>query len=367
MPLLNKQVNYDILGAFIGASAGTDYINNIPELTRENIVEVGNAILDYQPAKEAFYNSFLTKITRQLFEGINANNVFKFLKGPMTEGDIEDSYVDYIKPESFDGGETNPFTHNKPDVKVLYHKVDRQLKYKTTVSDTQLRKAFLSDTGLSTLINKIVDTLTQSAEHDEYVMFKQLLVESLFMGHNNSGGLSDPASHTVLSGTSKSELVEKFLYELKKHSMNMTFNTRDYNQMGVLNRTSYDDQIIVIHKDYALDIDMGVLANTLNVDKMKLDGKVIIVDNFNDSTPYNLTGIPPTTGPDIVIPGYNKIVGCIFDRRGVRFWDSLRTMETLRNPDALYTNYWLHIWQGLSYAYFHNMHYIIEKASLDSE
>ncbi len=364
MPLLVKQTNYDILGAFTTLSEGTDYNNHIPELTRNNIIDVGNAILDYQPAKEAFYNSFLTKITRQLFEGINGNNIFKFLKGPMTEGDIEDSYVDYIEPESFDGGETNPFKQNKPDVKVLYHKVDRQLKYKTTVSDTQLRKAFLSDTGLSTLINKVVDSLTQSAEHDEYVMFKQLLVESLFMGRNNGG---DVGSHTVLSGTSKSELVERFLYELKKHSMNMTFNTRDYNPMGVMNRTSYDNQIIVIHKDYALDIDMGVLANTLNVDKMKLDGKVVIVDNFNDSTPYNYTGNPPIVGPDVVIPDFRSIVGCIFDRRGVRFWDSLRTMETLRNPDALYTNYWLHIWQGLSYAYFHNMHYIIQKANLDSE
>ena len=34
----------------------------------------------------------------------------------LDSGDIEDSYVDYIKPENFDGGETNPFTHNKPDV-----------------------------------------------------------------------------------------------------------------------------------------------------------------------------------------------------------------------------------------------------------
>lgn len=357
MPLLNKQVNYDILGAFIGASEGTDYINHIPELTRENITEVGNAILDYQPAKEAFYNSFLTKITRQLFENINANNVFKFLKGPMTEGDIEDSYVDYIKGENFDGGETNPFTHNKPDIKVLYHKIDRQLKYKVTVSDAQLRKAFLSDTGLSTLINKIVDTLTQSAEHDEYVMFKQLLLESLV--YKDEEGDLKTSKHTVLSGTSKSELVERFLYEVKKHSMNMTFNNREYNNMGVLNKTSYDDQIIVIHKDYALDIDMGVLANTLNVDKMKLDGKVIIVDNFNDNDMAKW-GLQV----DDVVDG-KKIVGCIFDRRGVRFWDSLRTMETLRNPDALYTNYWLHIWQGLSYAYFHNMFFIIEPDELD--
>lgn len=355
MPLLNKQVNYDILGAFIGASEGTDYINHIPELTRENIREVGNAILDYQPAKEAFYNSFLTKITRQLFEGINANNVFKFLKGPMTEGDIEDAYIDYIAPQNFDGGETNPFTHNKPDLWVLYHRIDRQLKYKVTVSDAQLRKAFLSDTGLSTLINKIVDTLTQSAEHDEYVMFKQLLVES-FAFKDEVEDRFRIAKHVVVNGESKSEIVERFLYEMKKHSMNMTFNTRDYNTLGVLNKTSYDDQIIVIHKDYALDIDMGVLANTFNVDKMKLDGKVIIVDDFNDSYLDKI-------GEDIsslTQSQASKIVGCIFDRRGVRFWDSLRTMETLRNPDALYTNYWLHIWQGLSYAYFHNMFYILE-------
>lgn len=367
MPLLVKQTNYDILGAFIGASDGTDYINHIPELTRDNIAEVGNAILSYQPAKEAFYNSFLTKITRQLFDGINGNNIFKFLKGPMTEGDIEDSYIDYIKGEAFDGGTTNPFTQNKPDIKVLYHKIDRQLKYKTTVSDAQLRKAFLSDTGLSTLINKVVDTLTQSAEHDEYVMFKQLLVDMALKNENHSGGYGALAKHEFLSGTSKGELVEQFLYKIKKHSMNMTFNTREYNIMGVLNKSSYDDQIIVIHKDYALDIDMGVLANTLNVDKMKLDGKVIIVDDFNNSTYYgdNEEGYTYTFADEIGNVG--KIVGCIFDRRGVRFWDSLRTMETLRNPDALYTNYWLHIWQGLSYAYFHNMFYIVEPEELEAE
>ena len=137
----------------------------------------------------------------------------------------------------------------------------------------------------------------------------------------------------------------------------MTFNTRDYNIVGVLNRTSYDDLIIVMHKDYALDIDMGVLANTFNVDKMKLDGKVIIVDNFNKSLTIN-----GDNGPQP-----KNIVGCIFDRRGVRFWDSLRTMETLRNPDALYTNYWLHIWQGLSYAYFHNMFFILEPEEIETD
>ena len=76
MPLLNKQVNYDILGALL-VQWGTDYINHIPNLREKNIVEV-DAILDYQPAKEDFIIHFPHKNNRQLFEGINANNVFKF-------------------------------------------------------------------------------------------------------------------------------------------------------------------------------------------------------------------------------------------------------------------------------------------------
>ena len=336
MPLLTRQVNYDILGEFIEASKGSSYIDNIPKLTRENIEQVGNAIIDYEPAKEAFYNSFLVKITLQLFEGFTASNRFKFLKGPMTKGDIEDAYVDYIKSENFDGEDENPFPIKKADVKVLYHKVDRRLRYDTTVTDEQLMGAFTNEYGLNNLISRVIASLYSSNDYDEYTMFKQLLVDNFDKGY-----------HVPISGEDAGELSNNLLYEMKRLSQDLTFVSDKYNSLNVKNSTSFDNQIIVLHKDYSLDIDMGVLANTFNVDKMKLDSQVIIVDNFNDTI--------PTGGED-----ETNIVACIFDKRGVRFWDQMRRMTTQYNPKALYTNYFLHVWNGLSYAYFHNLVYFTE-------
>ena len=142
MPKLVVKTNYDIMGSFLHASTGTMYEDNIPELTRTNIATVGNAILNYQATKEAFYDHLVNKITLQLFNQFTAENKFKFLKGMMVNGDIEDSYVDYINGENFDPTNENPFRVTKGNMETLYHKRDRELTYTISISDAQIRRAF---------------------------------------------------------------------------------------------------------------------------------------------------------------------------------------------------------------------------------
>lgn len=326
--------NYDLLGSFISASKGTDYVDNIPQLTRENITEVGNAILDYQPSMDAFYSSFLVKIALQMFQGLIANNKFKFLKGmQITDGDIEDAYVDYIKSNNFDGSDEDPYTISKADIKTLYHKRNRQSRYDTTLSDAQLRNAMLGEFGLSRLMSTVINTMYQSAEWDEYTLIKQLIVDNF----THAGKVVSITGDTPLAR------VSNLLYELKRHSQDLDFVSREFNEMEVANRTPMGEQLLVLHKDYKLNIDMSVLANTYNMSKLELETQIITVDNFNDSD--------------------DDIIAVMMDRRGFRIHDTLVQMRTQINNKSLYTNYFLHIWQIISYAYFMNCVYFVEDFS----
>lgn len=330
------QTNFTFLEQFIQTSKGSDWVNNIPELTRDNVTEVGNAILNYQPAKESFFNNFIVKITLQLFDGMVADNKFKHLKMNNVVGNIEDSYVDYIKGENYDPESEELLKKAIANIKTLYHQEDRRLKYKTSISDEQVRKAMLSTNGLSQLNATILATLTNSAEFDEFTMVKELLLANF----ENRGKV------VVVDEENNKDRASATLYEIKKHSARMTYVSSEYNKMGVKNATSLNNQLVVLHEDVKLDMDFGTFADIYNIDKISIGEKVITVDNFNegevtvDGTTYDLLAI-------------------IVDKRAFRIADTLRQMETFRNPDTLTTTYFLHIWQLMSMAFFHNMLYIV--------
>lgn len=323
--------NFEILNDYIELSTGQDFLENIPELTQANITEVGNAILDYEPAKNSFLNVLINKIGLTIISEMLASNKFSYLKGEKLEyGDtIEDIYVDYIKSQDFSGANENPFKQNKPNISVLYHTIDRQLQYKVTIRDVELRKAFKNSDGLNNLITKIINSLYNSKEYDEFTMFKQMLVDNYLNG-----------TSVALEGETSSELARDLLYNIKKYSQDIEFNSREYNKLEMLTNTPLDNQILILHKDYKLNIDIDTLAGVFNLDKVDLKTRILTVDNFNADE--------------------NKIVAVLLDNRGVRLHDSLFTLETLRNPEALATNYYLNVWQLISYAYFHNLIYFIE-------
>jgi len=337
MPTLDIRTNYEIMGSFLQADTGSFYEDNIPELTRTNTSEVGNAILNYQAAKEAFYDMLINKITLQLFNRFLGNNKFKQLKGMMVNGDIEDTYIDYAQGRNFDPDNENPFEVTKSTIKTLYHKRDRELTYTVTVSDFQIRRAFLSEGGLSSFIAQCVDSLYQSAELDEYTMVKEMIKYN----YGHAGKV------VALEGSSHEEVVRNLLYELKKAGKDLTYASREHNEMEVMNSTPKDNQVIVLHKDYALDIDTGILANAYNMDKLRFDSQVIEIDNFNEDTDH--------------------IVAVILDQRGFRLHDVVRTVEGIRNPANLSTTYWFHLWQIVSYAYFMNAIYFVEPVIVEED
>lgn len=336
-PQIITTTNYEYLRNFMGNSKGSDWVNNIPQLTKDNIASVGNAIMDLQASKDAFYNQFILKIKEQIFKGMTANNKFKFLKGKNVSGIIEDSYVDYIKGKNFDPEDTTLLKNVKATIKTLYHKIDRRLVYETSISDAQLREAMLGEYGLDTLLGNILNTLYESAEWDEFTMFKEMIVYNLqhagkvvYLGKPLVDGTTDIDWKTV---------GDALLYNLKKYSKNLTYLSRDYNKLGLASRTSRENQILVMQKDIANDIDFTTLANIFNLDKLATEmTNMVEVDNFNEN---------------------EDILACIMSKDGFRYHDYLRTTETFRNGQTLTTKYMHHVQQMISYSYLYNTIYFV--------
>ncbi len=335
--------NYEVLEQFLTLHKGSDWSNNIPELTKTNVADVGNAIMNYQPARDVFYNAFMVKITKQLFAGLTADNKFKFLKGEKVVGDIEDSYVDYIEGKNFDPEDETLLKNVKAQIKTLYHKLDRRLLYETSISDVQLRNAFLNEGGLDSLISTVLSTLTNSKEWDEFTMIKQLIVDNT----EHAGKV------IVIDGNDREEILKNFLRALRKTSNRLAYVSRDYNKLGLATATSKENQLLVLHDDLTVDIDFDVLANIYNMEKLEVETRTVTVDNFNEGK---------------VVDGdktYDLIAG-LFDVRAFRLHDVLNHMETFRNPQTLTTKYFLHVWQIMSIAYLFNMvYFVVPEGSLD--
>lgn len=325
--------NYDYLKMFQQLHKGNDFMTLIPELTRDNIKEVGNAILNYQPTKEAFYNAFLTKILLQVVNGIDATNKFSPLKSSEIRGDIEEAYVDYIESTNFDPDDETLLKNVKADIQTLYHKVDRKTKRETSISDEQLADAFLTPNGLSALATQVLASLTASQEHDEYVMIKELFAMNIVHA-------TKPDQIVYLGNGTPQEKADNLLYGLKRDNARLTYLSRKYNTKGLMSRTSHANQLLILHEDYKLNMDMGSLPSIFNLDKVENNTNTITVEDFNADD--------------------KNIVAVLTDKRAIQYRDRLRKMTSFYNPQTLTTKYFLHVWLLISLSYIFNIVYYVE-------
>ena len=77
----------DVLNS-IRATASAEYQNRIPEATRENIADVGNAMMNYQPAQNEFLNALVNRIGLVVIQNkLWANPLAPFKRGMLDFGD----------------------------------------------------------------------------------------------------------------------------------------------------------------------------------------------------------------------------------------------------------------------------------------
>lgn len=333
----NRITNYEILEDFIAKSA---YANQLPTLTKDNIAEVGNAIVEFQPTYNEFVDVLINRIGRTLVSSPEFYNRFAEFYSPTLEfGDtVQDIFIGIADNGENYSPTADPFATKKPNVDVIYHQVDRRLKYKVTIWEDTLKMAFVNESGLIDMIQEIINSLKTRKELDSYAGIVKLLSSQSIYGKIVEIPITDEDNQEIAID----QFYKDVLSNVKYYSSKLKY-LQDWNALSIKedkeikNVMPLDNQLIIMDVDTRLGIDIEYLADIFNISKVDLDKRIIEIEKFDIDE------------ENTVMP-----VCCIVDKTALKFVPKLETIKNIDNPEALYRNYILHNWEIISYSIFKN-------------
>lgn len=319
---------YDIINA-IRNSSSDSFKNYVPLAHADNVTEVGHGIMINQTVQNEFITSLIDRIGLVVVKRASLQNPLKkFKKGQMPQGrTIEEIFTDITKAKKYDpyDAEETVFKREIPNVKVLFHERNRQDFYEQTISDEQLRSAFVSWGAFENFVSSIINAIYNSAEVDEYEYMKLLIDNYYAKGLFTIVPVDKPDTETKAR-----EFIKKVRATATK--MSLPNGSREYNSLAVRTRTPMEDMHLIITADLNASVDVDVLAKAFNMDKTQFLGNVTVIDGFAS-------------------PGLEAV---LIDKEWFMVYDQLHKLETIRNPKGLYWNYFYHVWQVLSVSRFAN-------------
>lgn len=320
--------NYTMLKTILGNNQ-TQYEGRIPELTRQNITAVGNAILNYSPAKNDIINTLINKVALTRMQSVKIKNPFAVFKGEaiLYGESVEDICVDVIsaiddtqKPSA--QTDDDPFKRYAPDVKVCYHVKDDEKVYPVTIDEKRLAKAFRSEDGLQRLTDYIVGVLRKSADLDSYIVGKHML--SLDKQYVN-----EAQKITITKGGDTE--VQNVYDTLKDLITAMEQPTREFNSLKTMRMCDKNDLVLIIRGDYKNKID-DYLKGVYNLSLIELGVEVIKIDSFD-------------TDDQIAV---------LMEKDAYRYHEGAQETDAIYNPKRSYWNYFAKIRQLQSLSLFCN-------------
>lgn len=315
-------------------NASEMYRDRIPEATQKNITDIQEVMTD--PNNAVVTNEFLGMLLNLVIKQVIHNKLFSdplkaLKKGKKPLGDtVEEIYANFLKAKQYDPTGAELLQRSLPDVKAVYHRMNRQDKYKVTVSPEALFKAFASYDKLESFIAGIINSLYNSSELDEFVLMKQLIGQALDQNAMKVVEVPDPCTSEANA--------KAFIKAVKTVSGDMQFPNSNNNSWLQVQSTDSNplitfskksEQVLILSNPTDVAVNVDVLASVFNMSVAEFnDTRKIIIDAFPD--------------PDIR--------GALVDEQFFQVYDDLVLFKDFENGEGLYKNYYLHIWQTLAYS-----------------
>jgi hypothetical protein len=335
----------DILNV-IRANASLEYQSAVPVVTQAtDIPKVGDVIYGTPALANQFINALVNRIAIVRMQSATFNNPYASLKkGYIEFGEtVEDIFVGiinavYYTPEE---GEAREFKRYLPDVKSAFHVMNWRVMYPVTIQDEDLYQAFMSLDGVTSLIAKIVEQVYTSAEYDEFLLFKYLLIKAV------SKGKMYPVK--VGNGTDLKVDAKKF----RGVSNLIPFMSDKYNDAGVKTTLPRERQQIFMDAQYNADFDVDVLAGAFNMSKADFFGRLHLIDDWTtfDNERFEIIrsqsdGLEEVTSAELALMADVKAVLC--DENWFQVYDNKNKFTEKYVASGLYWNYFYHVWKTIS-------------------
>lgn len=356
-PSVKEMGSVNILNA-INNDLGGDYASRVPLAISGDIKSlnaIGNVLMNFEPLRNAFLNALVNRIgcvviTSKMYENPWAN----FKKGILEYGEtIEEIFVQLAKPYQFnpEDAENTLFKRYIPDVKSAFHTMNYQKFYPTTVSNYQLRQAFLSFEGITDLISRIIEQVYTAANYDEFLVMKYMIARQALNGNIHSVNI--PAVNKENASEVTTAMVEK--------AKDLAFFSDKYNYAGVKTVTNPTELYTILTNKISSIFDVQVLALAFHMEKAELLGRQVGVDSFGELDNERLTKLfkddPYTTFTPFneqELAELSTIMGLMVDVKWFMVYDNFIDMTEVYNGKGLYWTYFYHVWKTFSISPFAN-------------
>jgi len=351
----------EVLNA-IRNSASTSYRDFVPfaQPDSESVKKIGAIIMQYPALQNEFLNNLINRIGLVIVTNKLYSNPWRmFKKGILEMGEsVEEIFVNIAKVSQFDPSvaEETVFQRQIPDVRATFHIMNYQKYYKDTISDDQLRQAFVSWDGVTDLIARIVNSMYTAADYDEFLVMRYMLAKQL----GDSNVYVEELTRQQ-AGVANAEYNKYVATKIKAVSNNFTFLSPSYNPAGVMTHTDKANQYLITTVDFDASLDVESLAFAFNMDKIQFAGNRVLVPSFgfsdaeitrlNEIFQYDSTYTPIAAGMNTVL----KTIKCaLVSGDFFRVYDNLIKFTEIYNSEGLYWNYSLHTWKTFSTSPFEN-------------
>lgn len=320
--------------------APNDYKERVPATTQGSVAATLQAMNNYTPNWDVFWNVFLGRIGRvQINDRMNFTNPLAKLKRPALRygRTIQEVQANLIKARAYDAKAENVFGREgrEPDIHQIFHTENRRDKYIINIPmEDVLRGSFIEGESISAFFNSLTEAPIASANNDEY-----LLMRTLLETYDNLWGfwnINVPDMHDLGANLdAKISAGVQLITAMNATYTKMKFYRTEYSPEG-RNKglaTKSNRLIAIIDADVNAALKAANMSYAFHDDEQK-----IIAD-------------------DIIVLDQLPIAGCqalLLDEEWFQVADTLGplSMVSPMNTENLSYNTFYHIWQVLSYSIF---------------
>lgn len=326
----------------IRPNSSAEYVSRVPVATRDTLATIGRVLDTYNVVYNEFIDSLMHRIGFTIVQtALFTNKLAKFKSGRILTGqDVEDIFVNafraaegaYDKEGGVGENGVHPFKRRDyNDAQTKFYRMNRRDKYTITIYKDDVIRAFNSETALEQFITAQFNSLYTSAEYDEWEHMKQMLHEAIAAGDFKTYLVPTIGGASATDSQNQSAC-KSFVRSVKKAIADVSYPSTLYNPAGVKTKSDKSSLVLFINKDIPAHLEVDLYAQIFGPSYTQLGIEIVEVDNFG----ADATGT------------YALLV----DKSWFKVFDVKNEMTQLFNPDGLYTNFWLHIWQILAYSKF---------------
>lgn len=350
------------------ADIGGAYAQDVPKALADgtNLAAIGEVVMNNPAYPNQLYSSLANRIGMVLLTSKAYRSSLKSLKrGLMTFGEkVEEIFVAMAEPHDYNivEAQTNVFKLETGDVYTAFHTLNYEKFYKKSISEENLRQAFLSPEGVYDLIGGLYESLYSGAEYDEFLTTKYLIAKMILGGFIKSTQIPAVTADTV----------KEVATTMAEASYMFRFPSNKYNIAKVTTFSRPEDLILMTSAKFGALNNFNVLASAFNMDKAEIEARHIMIDGFDI---FDLDRLDKLLGND---PEYTRftdeqltLLGSIpavtFDKNWFMIFDVLMTYKEIYNPEGMYWQNIYHVWKIFSVSPFNNaMMYTDQTSSVTS-